>query len=128
MVTGGVEKMKWIIAGTRSYKIRFFIYRKLDLYSQILGAPDEVITGGAEGIDELGNSWAKENGIATSVFPADWDRYGKSAGPRRNAQMAKHAGKDGLLLAFWDGHSRGTKSMIDIAGKKGLKVIVEDMR
>lgn len=60
-------------------------------------------------------------------FQADWDRYGKSAGYRRNAEMAKFAseeGNKGVLIAFWDGESRGTKNMIDLAKRYGLKVHV----
>jgi hypothetical protein len=54
-------------------------------------------------------------------FPADWDRYGKAAGYIRNETMAANAE---ALIALWDGRSPGTKHMIDIARKKGLKVYV----
>ena len=53
------------------------------------------------------------------LFPADWKKYGKSAGYVRNSEMAEVAES---LIAFWDGKSRGTKNMIDIAKNKGLKV------
>lgn len=60
-------------------------------------------------------------------FPANWAAFGKRAGYIRNEQMAKYAVEDGscgMLIAFWDGKSRGTKHMIDLANKHGLKVHV----
>ena len=75
----------------------------------------------------MGEQFAKEENCLLSRFPADWDKYGKSAGYRRNVEMAKFAIEDqnkGLLIAFWDGKSRGTKWMIDIAKRYGLDVEV----
>ena len=65
--------------------------------------------------------WAATFSIPCEKYPADWDKYGKSAGYRRNEQMADNADS---LIALWDGRSRGTKHMIDIAHRKGLKVYV----
>lgn len=78
-----------------------------------------VISGAARGADKLGEIYAKENKIACERYPADWNTYGKSAGHRRNADMANIAD---ALIALWDGESRGTKSMIELANKKGLHV------
>ena len=86
----------------------------------------EIISGKAKGADLLGEKFAKEYKVKLTLFPADWDKYGKSAGYRRNAEMAKYAveGKEqgviGVLIAFWDGKSKGTKSMIDLAKRYGL--------
>jgi hypothetical protein len=66
-----------------------------------------------------------DNGILVKKFPADWDRYGKSAGPVRNGQMARYAQR---LIAFWDGKSTGTKNMIDQAKANGLSVTVIQIR
>lgn len=65
----------------------------------------------------MGERYAKENGIDLAIFPAEWDKYGKRAGYLRNEQMADHADS---LIAFWDGKSKGTKHMIDIAKRKKL--------
>jgi len=54
-------------------------------------------------------------------FPAEWNKFGKAAGPKRNKEMAIAAD---ALIAFWDGKSRGTKNMIELAKQKGLKVKV----
>ena len=63
----------------------------------------------------------QEHGLACDIHPADWDKHGKAAGPIRNAEMAEVAD---ALIAFWDGQSRETKSMIDLARKKGLQVAI----
>ena len=55
------------------------------------------------------------------VFPANWNKFGKSAGFRRNEQMAEVAD---ALIAFWDGKSHGTKHMIEIMENKKLLVKV----
>ena len=80
-----------------------------------------IISGGATGADALGEQFAKENNLELIVVPANWEKYGRAAGPRRNAEMAEMAD---ALIAFWDGKSRGTKNMIETAEKKGLLVRV----
>lgn len=83
--------------------------------------PNLIISGTAKGVDTLGERYAKEKGIEVLRMPADWDTHGKSAGYRRNAEMATVGD---TLIAIWDGKSKGTKHMIDLAESKGLKVIV----
>lgn len=81
----------------------------------------EVVSGTARGIDQAGEMWAMQHDIPVKRFPADWDMYGKSAGYRRNTEMAEYAN---ALIAIWDGQSRGTKHMIDEAAKRNLEVFV----
>jgi len=112
--------MKVIIAGGRNFRD----YDKLrESCDNILVNQKEVeiVSGTAAGADTLGERYAQEKGYEVKKFPAQWDLYGKSAGYKRNQQMAEYA--DGLI-AFWDGNSKGTKHMIDIANKMGLKVRV----
>lgn len=113
--------MKVVIAGSRA----FYDYTKLkkvcDHLLQNFKKEDlEIVSGGARGADKLGETYAKERGISLSVFPADWDKYGKRAGFIRNEQMAKYGD---ILIAFWDGKSSGTKNMI-LLGRK-YKMIVK---
>lgn len=85
----------------------------------------EIISGGARGADKLGEKFAKEYKLPLKIINADWNTYGKRAGYLRNEQMALYAKTDdGVLVAFWDGKSKGTKHMIDLATKHGLKVFV----
>lgn len=82
----------------------------------------EIVSGTAPGVDSAGERWAKANDIPVKRFPADWERYGKSAGPRRNAEMADYA--DAALL-FWDGKSPGTRNMFELMVKRGKPVCHE---
>lgn len=77
----------------------------------------EIVSGTARGSDKFGEQFAEDNGIPLSRFPANWNKHGKSAGYVRNTEMAEYAD---ALIAIWDGESRGTKHMIDIANKKSL--------
>ncbi len=64
----------------------------------------------------LGEKYAAENGFKIERYPAEWDKYGKMAGPIRNEKMAKSAD---YVICFWDGQSKGTKSMIEYARECG---------
>ena len=81
----------------------------------------EVVCGEAKGVDTLGKELAQKGKIPVKSFPADWNKYGKRAGYIRNSEMANYAD---ALIAIWDGKSPGTKMMIDLAKKSGLKVFV----
>ena len=79
----------------------------------------EVVSGTCRGVDKLGETWAKLEGIKVTPFPADWKKYGSSAGPKRNEKMALYA--DALIL-IWDGKSKGSGHMKDLAEKHGLAI------
>ena len=117
-----------IIAGSRTFdnyedlkkKVLNFIGEKQIELSNVC-----IISGTARGADKMGEDFAKELNLQLKCFPADWDKYGKQAGFLRNTQMANYAIEDdnqGILIAFWDGKSSGTKHMIEIAKKKELEV------
>lgn len=114
--------MKVIIAGSRNLNDYNVVARAAaESGMQIT----EVVSGGARGVDRLGELWAKRNGLPVRRFPADWDRYGKSAGYRRNEEMGRYAD---ALVACWDGVSRGTKHMIDFMRRLGKPVHVHIVR
>jgi hypothetical protein len=113
--------MKVIIAGGRDFCNKVTLYNAVQQWCKEVAPITEVVCGMAEGADTLGMLWANFMEIPVIKFPADWGKHGKSAGPIRNKQMAECA--DGLI-AFWDGESKGTKNMIDLATKKGLIVAV----
>jgi hypothetical protein len=79
-----------------------------------------IIHGGAAGADTMAGEWGKKHHIQVSVYRADWSRYGRSAGPRRNEQMLNE-GKPDMVLAFPGG--RGTAHMVTIAKKAGVRVV-----
>lgn len=108
-----------IIAGGRDFNDYELLERTIDKLLVNITDDITVVCGMAHGADTLGEQYAKKRGFVVNYFPADWNKYGRSAGYRRNEQMAQNAD---ALVAFWDGHSRGTKHMIDLANRYGLKV------
>lgn len=110
-----------IIAGSRDFSDYQLLCEKMDRLLSNVKEPITVVCGKARGADTLGEQYALERGYEVLPFPADWERYGRSAGYRRNTQMAENAD---ALVAFWDGESIGTRHMISIAKSHGLKVRV----
>ena len=117
--------MKVIVAGGRDFKNYKLLKCTLDNFQQEYGNITEVVSGTAKGVDKLGEQYANENNIHIKRFVPDWEGLGKKAGHVRNRQMGDYAKEhNGMLVAFWDKHSRGTKGMIDYAKKIGLKSVV----
>ena len=110
-----------IIAGGRHMNDYALVEQKANAFLGRLFEEGEqvvIVSGAARGADRMGELYAENQGIECRTYPADWS-IGKSAGYKRNQLMAENAD---ALIAFWDGKSRGTKHMIDIAKKKGLPV------
>ena len=77
---------------------------------------DEIVSGGAVGVDSCAEEYAKKNGLKMTVFLPQYERYGRGAPIVRNKQIVDYADK---VIAFWDGKSRGTLSVIKYAEKTG---------
>lgn len=110
--------MRTIIAGSRKNVTYEDLLEAIEF---IDWAPTVIISGTAYGADQYGERWAKEKGLPIKKFPANWNTHGRSAGYIRNAEMAQNAE---ALIALWDGKSRGTKHMIDLAEKAGLEIFI----
>ena len=106
--------IKIVIAGCRDYNNyeEAKEYINLCISSIRYGNKIIILSGGASGAYKIGERYAKENGFEVELYPADWEKYGKSAGPIRNKLMAENCD---CVICFWDGKSRGTKSMIEYA-------------
>ena len=114
--------MRLIIAGGRTFTNLDMMITELDrMITFTNDDPLTIISGTARGADECGERYAAHRGLDLERYPAQWDVYGRSAGYKRNEQMANIATH---CVVFWDGQSRGSKHMIDIATKKGLVVRV----
>lgn len=107
---------KIIIAGTRTFNDYNLLESKLDFYLS-KKSDIEIVSGTCYGTDLLGEQYAIKHNLPVKRFLANWNKYGRSAGPIRNAQMADYAD---ACIVFWDGKSKGTKSMINLAKQKGL--------
>jgi hypothetical protein len=110
---------KVIIAGSRGFNNYNLLRQTMD--KLLLNKQEDIVivSGTARGADQLGERYAKEKGYLISSHPANWDRFGKSAGYIRNEEMAKESN---ALVAFWDNKSKGTEHMINLAKKNGLQV------
>jgi hypothetical protein len=110
--------MRVIIAGSRDITD----YQALcDAVQQSDFPVGRVLTGMARGVDTLAIRYATEKCLPLDQFPAQWNKWGRSAGYRRNEQMAQNAD---ALIAIWDGRSPGTRHMIDVAKARGLRIFV----
>lgn len=115
-------KTRIIVAGSREFTDYSLLKKNINNiiknYSNV-----EIVSGTARGVDRLGEKYAREHMVDLKRFPADWNRYGKSAGYRRNEEMAQYSSQEkGVLIAFWDGQSKGTNHMINIAKEYDLEI------
>lgn len=120
-----MSAFKVIIAGSRKYDDYDTLREKCDtILSKKLTDPNIqviIVSGCASGADFLGERYAAERGLQIERHPADWKQYGRSAGPRRNAEMAAVA--DALIAFPKQGEAnKGTLNMIGIAKAKGLLI------
>ena len=129
--------MKVIVAGSRSivdYTLVKHIIEAVAKKNEV--AISEIVSGMANGVDKMAARWARRNDIPLKKFPANWqdmsepchvklNKYGHPynalAGFNRNALMAEYSD---VLIAIWDGVSKGTMDMVKRAREKGLLVFV----
>ncbi len=72
-----------------------------------------IVSGHAKGADTFAEKYAADNQIPIRVFPAEWEKYGRAAGPIRNRTMLDYAKEETpVVVAFWDGRSPGTGNML----------------
>ena len=118
--------MKIVIGGCRGYTdYKVFC----DFVSQCLTSEENldsmtILSGHCSGVDTMAERYAQENGIALEIFPANWEAYGRAAGPVRNREMVSQAD---IVIAFWDGKSKGTASLLQYAKKLGRKIYQKDI-
>ena len=115
--------MKTIVAGSRN----IFSYK--DVAKAILDSGftiTELVSGQGTGVDRLGEAWAMENKITIKKFPANWDKFGKAAGPKRNEEMSCYA--EALIAVHRKNNlTPGTANMIMNAKNKNLKIFVYEI-
>lgn len=114
-----VQPMRVVVCGSREWSD----WSLLEAALSILPPGSQVVHGGARGADRMAGSVAHRLGHFVAWMPADWERYGRSAGMRRNEQMLECVRPE-LVIAFWDGSSLGTKNTINRARRAGIRVAV----
>jgi hypothetical protein len=112
--------MKILICGGRNYKDQETVNEVMDDVVKHINPDDiTVISGHARGADQLGEAWAKSRDLSLDLYPAKWETYGKSAGPKRNIEML-NTGPD-LVVAFPGGN--GTAHTVRNAKERGIDVM-----
>ncbi len=99
--------MKIAVVGSRNINV-------VDI-SRYISDCEELVSGGAVGVDSCAAQYAKENGIKLTVFLPQYELYGRAAPIARNREIVDYADK---IVAFWNGRSKGTLSVIKYAEKK----------
>ena len=110
--------MKVIIAGSRGITDYLRVKEAVTFSGFHVSS---VVSGAAKGVDKLGELWAEEHNVPCIKMPADWDTHGRSAGYKRNQDMADVA--DACVVVY-DGVSKGSKHMIDIFEKTDKPLFV----
>ena len=115
--------LRVVVAGSRTFLDYEVVKRAIETAMALWQCDLFTVVSGGEpnGVDALGERWAREHGHPCIVEPADWDRHGRAAGPIRNRRMAEMTD---ALVAVWDGRSPGTKNMIEEAAKRGRLLYV----
>ncbi len=110
--------MRLAIVGGRDFNDYNMLVETIRLFNKHpQDFPGTVVSGGAQGADSLGMQYANCKGIPIRRFLPEWDKYGKSAGFIRNQTIVDNCD---MVLAFWDGKSRGTADTIEKA-KRAMK-------
>ena len=113
--------MKLIVAGGRWFNDYDLMKNTLDFFLKDTTESIEIVSGKASGADTLGERYAREKGYPVKEFYAQWGLYNKRAGFLRNKDMAEYATH---CICFWDGESKGTQHMIELAKNNGLNLRV----
>jgi hypothetical protein len=113
------DRLTVLVCGSRSW----LGVTRIESRLRELPRGTRIIHGGARGADDIADTIALELGFDVGVFVADWRRHGRSAGVRRSLAMLDDERPD-LVLAFWDGRSKGTAHTINAARERGIPVEV----
>ncbi len=126
-----MSKSYVLIAGSRGYENldEFMAIVDKNINADTLMYEVVIVEGGARGTDTMARIYAKARGLEYVEMKADWEKYGKAAGPKRNdamtafvAEKCEGNNNKGMALFFWDGKSRGTAQCIRSAKKRGIPV------
>lgn len=106
--------MKVAVIGSRGLSVS-------DLGRYLPENSTEIVSGGAKGVDTSAREYALSHGIKLTEFLPEYTRFGRSAPLKRNITIIEYSD---IVIAFWDGKSRGTKFVIDNCRKLGVEVRV----
>ncbi len=118
IICGGRTELNYVIASSYLH----------DIFHALGIENAEIVSGGCKGADKIGERFAQENSLDVIQFLPEWHKYGKAAGIKRNMEMVDYIKDyaDSIVIAFWNGESRGTKSTITQARKLNIPVYIID--
>ena len=106
--------MKVAVVGSRNLDVDM-------IHFYIPAAATEIVSGGAKGVDAKAKKFAIENSLEYTEFLPEYKKYGKSAPLKRNDEIINYAD---IIVAIWDGKSKGTKSLIEYAQNDKKEIII----
>ena len=120
-------KARILICGGRHFSDYNVLEKLVDTAmneNELSGNEIEIVSGHCEGADILGEQYAKRHGISCKLFPAEWTKFGRAAGPIRNSQMIEYTSKSfkPIVIAFVSPRSKGTMDTIKKAIRKGFTI------
>lgn len=131
--------IKLCISGSRAIRDYPILLKAIEYAKIIPEDIDEIVEGGAQGVDKLAQRYAKENNLKLVTMNAEWSnldakpcvvgenlygKYNKLAGHNRNRKMIEYAD---MVLAIWDGVSHGTLNAIETAKEIGKEIIIYEI-
>lgn len=118
------DKLRLAVVGSRTFTDQYVVYFFLHEYLDVFGTSLELVSGGCpSGPDNFAESFATSYNIPITVYPANWEKFGKAAGFIRNSDIVTNCDE---VIAFWDRKSKGTFDTIKKARKQGKEVIIVD--
>jgi len=114
------------IGGFRDFNDNYIFKQFVDECLEKLNIKKEIVilSGHCRGVDKMAENYAMESGYLLEIYPAEWGKYGRAAGPKRNEEMVE---KSNAVIAFWNGKSKGTENLIHIAKRKGITLFVKNL-
>lgn len=117
--------MKVAVVGSRNIHDKELVWSFMEECHKFDSKFDKIVSGGAKGVDTFAEEYAKLHHINTCIFKPDWERFGKSAGLIRNADII---GKCDICICVWDGESKGTLHDIELCEKMNKPCYVYNLK
>ena len=121
-----MDKLRILVCGGRRFDDYDLLEKTINDVIAEAGRTDiEIVSGHCVGADKLGELYAEKHNAQVKIFPAEWKKYGKRAGPMRNKQMVDYISgfKNKIVIAFVSANTKGTRNTITLAKKANIRVI-----
>lgn len=124
-----MDKLRILVCGGRHFADYDLLEETINGVIAESGWEDiEIVSGHCAGADRLGELYAEKHNAQAKIFPAEWEKYGKRAGPMRNKQMVDYISgfENKIVIAFVSAKTKGTRNTIALAKKANIRVIEKE--